>query len=72
MSKNLTTKILCVLAFAALAGCRQDALSQADNRVLFDREGCAFIVRSGVGNTSAGRRFEAIDGPREAQTARRG
>lgn len=59
---NVSSKTLLYAALVMLSGCwRNDDLSQADNRILFDKEGCAFIVQPNVGDTSFVKRMRDAD-----------
>lgn len=54
--------VLLVLLAACLCGCnRIDA--QADNKILFAADGCAYYVRPGAGDTSFVRRIPDADKP---------
>jgi hypothetical protein len=50
-----------ILAVLALTACREDI---PDNRVLFDRDGCAFWAKPGVGETTFLYRLPDADEPR--------
>lgn len=56
-------KTLLVLAIVlACTGCtRSPAVSEADNRVLWGNDGCAFMVSKHVGDTSFVRRLPDAD-----------
>lgn len=57
----MTSKTLCVLALITLAGCRSERAAQADGRIVFDKQGCAFQVRPNVGDTSFVLRLKDAD-----------
>ncbi|CAB3972304.1 MULTISPECIES: hypothetical protein [Burkholderia] len=50
-----------ICAVLALAACREDI---PDNRILLDRDGCAFFARPGVGDTTFLKRLPDADEPR--------
>lgn len=62
MTSSLTSKnLLACLVVLVMAGCRSDALSLADRRILWDADGCAFRVEPSIGDTSFVQRVKDAD-----------
>jgi hypothetical protein len=53
--------LVAVVVVLLLTGCRQAAYELADDRILFDKEGCAFAVEAGIGSTSFVKRMKDVD-----------
>lgn len=63
-------RVAVVLLLAlSLTACRRPQHAQADNRILWDAQGCAFHVRPNIGDTSIVKRLADADKPTCPQKA---
>lgn len=47
-----TSKAVLLAIVLALPGCRNPDYARADERIVYDQDGCAYFVRRGVGDVS--------------------
>lgn len=55
---------IAVLVSLMLVACRDEKVTQADRQLLWDRDGCGYYVRPGMGDTSFVTRVASADKPR--------
>lgn len=65
-------KFALLAAVLSLAACRDAENTQADGRMLWDRDGCGYYVRAGIGDTSFIKRVPDADKSSCVQRAERG
>ena len=48
----MTRVIILIVLFVLLSGCRSEENAKADDKILWDKEGCAYLVLPHFGDTS--------------------